>query len=159
MQKAIKSNYLPQGFYTMIELSHSGFTQTHYLVNNTKEIVHNGNTFLPYPFVYKQRAQGEVSSSELALSNIDKTVVQEIRRAKDTAPNENIKIKLYLAQTEKQKDGTLLSDVVYKGQYNIISFSINKDATLATINLDLSLGYNLSTLRFGNVNIFKNLGL
>ena len=60
---------------------------------------------------------------------------------------------------EKQKDGTLLSDVVYKGQYNVDSFSINKDVAIAAINLDLSLSYNLSTLRFGNVNIFKNLGL
>lgn len=153
LQKAVQQKYLPAGFYTAIELSHSKFNQVYRLVNNTAVVDLGGLDFEPYPLNFTPKSQGDNSVNSLVLSNVDQSVVKELVKAKD---DEDIKVKVWFVILE-EKDDNIFKEYEYAGKYIVSSVSVNKNTTSVSLDLDTSLKFNIGTIRFNNPNIFYNL--
>lgn len=90
----------------------------------------------------------------LALSNVDRNLANELRNATD---NENIICRIWVANVEKQGD-TVNVERIDAGTFEVFSPVVTKEVTTFTLNLRVSLNYNISTVRY-NPNLFPNLYL
>lgn len=153
LQKAIQQRYLPAGIFTLLELSHSNFNQTYYLVNNTESIEIEGQIFEPYPFNFKPKNQGDNTTSPLVLSNVDQTVVKEIMKARN---NEDVVVRVWFAIIEKV-DGNCFIERKSAGKFIIDNVQINKSTTSVALDLDTSLKFNIGSISFANSLQFPNL--
>lgn len=152
--KSAFSRQLGRSVKVMVEFSHSQFSQTFRIVDNTEAITVSGDTFEPYPFSFVANTQGETQGGSIVLSNVDRTIAGEIRNATD---NESIVAQVWVANVES--NGTDINvERVEAGTFEVFSPVINKQSITLNLNLRISLEYNLGTVRY-NPNLFPNLYL
>lgn len=152
--KSAFSRQLGRGVHVLVEFSHSKFTDTFRLIDNTESVLVEGDTFEPYPFKFVQSTQGETSGASIILSNIDRTIVNELKKATD---NESIVCTVWIANVEKVGD-TLNVDRYSAGTFEVFSPVVTIDSTSLSLNLRISLDYNVGSLRYSPV-LFRNLYL
>lgn len=152
--KSAFSRQLGRSVKVMVEFSHSKFTETFRIIDNTEAVTVSGDTFNPYPFKFIANAQGQTQGGSIVLSNVDRNIAGEIRSATD---NETIVATVWIAHLES--DGTTINvERVSAGVFEVFSPVITKQSITLTLNLRVSLDYNMGTIRY-NPNLFPNLYL
>lgn len=158
-KKSAYSRYLGRGIYFLLEFSHSSWSQTHRFINNNKSIEIESYTYLGLPFKLILNTQGENAGTSIGIANIDRQLTQQIKLAvKSEFNNENIQCKIFLAHIERDTSGNLTKEKYDRGTFEVINIEITKEQINLGINLILSLGFNIGTIRY-NRNLFKNLYL
>lgn len=142
------SRSLGRGVFMLLELSHSKFDETYYLINDTKELTIDGHTYLPFAFDITIPSQTEQDGTTFVFSNVNNTVANILTKAID---NENITMQIYLCNREENT-----ADKIDFGLYEITEPSITSETAQAKINVRHSLDYNIGTITY-NKNIFPNL--
>ena len=145
------SRYLGRGVCLLIELSHSSWDETYYLINNTKEITIDGITYQPYPFDIIMPSQTEQQGTQIILSNIQNLAANLIEKTVNS--NENIQLQLYVANIENET-----AEKFNKGLFEIFSPQITNETVQANINLRHSFDINCGSMRY-NKQLFPNLFL
>ena len=151
LEKNSFSRYLGRGVCLLIELSHSSWDETYYLVNNTKEVTIDDITYQPYPFDLIMPSQTEQQGTQIVLSNIQNLAANLIKKTIDS--NENIQLQLYIANIE-----TATAEKFDKGLFEIFSPQITNENITANINLRHSFDINCGSMRY-NKQLFPNLFL
>ena len=82
------SRYLGRNVNLLIELSHSAWDKTFYLINDTQPLELDGSTYEPYPFDLTMPSQTEQQGTQIVLSNINNVAANLIKSTVNT--NENI---------------------------------------------------------------------
>lgn len=144
------SRYLGRTLCMCIEISHS-LIDTYYFTNNTAEIIADGKTFMPYPFDLILPSQTEQQGTQLTMSNIHNYAANVLEKTIDS--NENIVVKLYLANVE---DNT--AELIPRGEYEIMNVTVTNEAAVANINIRHCLNINIGKYRYTKQN-FPNLFL
>lgn len=151
LDKNSYSRYLGRNVNFLIELSHSAWDKTYYLINDTKPLTIDGNTYEPYPFDLTLPSQTEQQGTQIVLSNIQNLASNLIEKTVNS--NENIVLQLYLVNRE-----TETAEKYDKGQFEIFNPQITNEAVSATINLRHSFNINCGSIRY-NRQLFPNLYL
>lgn len=145
------SRYLGRNVNLLIELSHSAWDETFYLINDTQPLELDGSTYEPYPFDLTMPSQTEQQGTQIVLSNINNAAANLIKSTVNT--NENILMRLYLANRELET-----AEKFDKGEFEIFNPQITNESITATINLRHSFDINCGSIRY-NRQLFPNLYL
>ena len=121
------SRYLGRNVNLLIELSHSAWDKTFYLINDTQPLELDGSTYEPYPFDLTMPSQTEQQGTQIVLSNINNAAANLIKSTVNT--NENILMRLYLANRELET-----AEKFDKGEFEIFNPQITNESITATIN-------------------------
>ena len=151
LEKNSFSRYLGRNVRFLIELSHSNWNETYYLINDTKELLLDGKTYQPYPFDIVLPSQTEQQGTQIILSNIQNIAANLIYQTVDS--NENIALQLYVVNIE-----TEVAEKFDKVQFEIFSPQITNEQISANINLRHSFDINCGSMRY-NRQLFPNLFL
>lgn len=151
LDKNSYSRYLGRNVNFLIELSHSVWNQTYYLINDTKSLELDGKTYQPYPFDLTMPSQTEQQGTQIILSNVQNAAGNLIKETIST--NENITMQLYLVNRELET-----AEKYDKGLFEIFEPQITNEAISATINLRHSFDINCGSTRY-NRQLFPNLYL
>lgn len=151
LDKNSYSRYLGRNVNFLIELSHSVWSQTYYLINDTKSLELEGITYEPYPFDLTMPSQTEQQGTQIILSNVQNVAGNLIKETINT--NENITMQLYLVNRELET-----AEKYDKGIFEIFEPQITNEAISATINLRHSFDINCGSIRY-NRQLFPNLYL
>jgi hypothetical protein len=83
-------------FLQLITLSHDSFTSPIYLVDNSEEIVSNGNTFLPFPMqiILPQDDSDSDKQVKISFDNVSRFLIEELRSISTPI---NLKLEMVLA--------------------------------------------------------------
>lgn len=122
-------------FLALLTLSHQSFS-TIRLVNNTTQIVSNGNTFLPFPFKFTLPVDDGESLRELKLTidNVGLELINELRSVVDPI---DIKIELVLASNPD------FIEIDYQ-DIKLRKIQVNKQTINGTLTLDDFLNTGLT---------------
>ena len=145
------SRYLGRNINLLIELSHSAWDKTFYLINDTQPLELDGSTYEPYPFDLTMPSQTEQQGTQIVLSNINNVAANLIKSTVNT--NENILMRLYLVNRELET-----AEKFDKGEFEIFNPQITNESITATINLRHSFDINCGSIRY-NRQLFPNLYL
>lgn len=145
------SRYLGRNVNLLIELSHSAWDKTFYLINDTQPLELDGSTYEPYPFDLTMPSQTEQQGTQIVLSNINNVAANLIKSTVNT--NENILMRLYLVNRELET-----AEKFDKGEFEIFNPQITNESITATINLRHSFDINCGSIRY-NRQLFPNLYL
>lgn len=145
------SRYLGRNVNLLIELSHSAWDKTFYLINDTQPLELDGTTYEPYPFDLTMPSQTEQQGTQIVLSNINNVAANLIKSTVNT--NENILMRLYLVNRELET-----AEKFDKGEFEIFNPQITNESITATINLRHSFDINCGSIRY-NRQLFPNLYL
>ena len=145
------SRYLGRNVNLLIELSHSAWDKTFYLINDTQPLELAGSTYEPYPFDLTMPSQTEQQGTQIVLSNINNIAANLIKSTVNT--NENILMRLYLVNRELET-----AEKFDKGEFEIFNPQITNESITATINLRHSFDINCGSIRY-NRQLFPNLYL
>lgn len=145
------SRYLGRNVNLLIELSHSAWDKTFYLINDTQPLELDGSKYEPYPFDLTMPSQTEQQGTQIVLSNINNTAANLIKSTVNT--NENILMRLYLVNRELET-----AEKFDKGEFEIFNPQITNESITATINLRHSFDINCGSIRY-NRQLFPNLYL
>lgn len=145
------SRYLGRNVNLLIELSHSAWDKTFYLINDTQSLELDGSTYEPYPFDLTMPSQTEQQGTQIILSNINNVAANLIKSTVNT--NENILMRLYLVNRELET-----AEKFDKGEFEIFNPQITNESITATINLRHSFDINCGSIRY-NRQLFPNLYL
>lgn len=145
------SRYLGRNVNLLIELSHSVWDKTYYLINDTQPLELDGSTYEPYPFDLTMPSQTEQQGTQIVLSNINNASANLIKSTVNT--NENILMRLYLVNRELET-----AEKFDKGEFEIFNPQITNESITATINLRHSFDINCGSIRY-NRQLFPNLYL
>ena len=151
LEKNSFSRYLGRNVRFLIELSHSAWDQTYYLINDTRPLTIDSHTYNPYPFDLTLPSQTEQQGTKIVFSNIQNLAAELIRQTIDS--NENISLQLYLVNIE-----TETAEKFDKGLFEIFSPQIVNENVTAAINLRHSFEVNCGSIRY-NRQLFPNLFL
>ncbi len=151
LDKNSYSRYLGRNVNFLIELSHSVWNQTYYLINDTKELTLDGKTYEPYPFDLAMPSQTEQQGTQIILSNVQNVAGNLIKETINT--NENITMQLYLVNRELET-----AEKYDKGLFEIFEPQITNETISANINLRHSFNVNCGSIRY-NKQLFPNLYL
>lgn len=151
LEKNSFSRYLGRNVRFLIELSHSTWNQTYYLINDTKELTLDGHTYQPYPFDIVLPSQTEQQGTQIVMSNIQNLAANLIHQTVNS--NENITLQLYVVNIESET-----AEKFDKGLFEIFSPQITNEQVSATINLRHSFDINCGSMRY-NRQLFPNLFL
>ncbi len=151
LDKNSYSRYLGRNVNFLIELSHSVWNQTYYLINDTKSLELDGITYEPYPFDLTMPSQTEQQGTQIILSNVQNVAGNLIKETINT--NENITMQLYLVNRELET-----AEKYDKGLFEIFEPQITNEAISANINLRHSFNVNCGSIRY-NKQLFPNLYL
>lgn len=151
LDKNSYSRYLGRNVNFLIELSHSVWNQTYYLINDTKSLELDGITYEPYPFDLTMPSQTEQQGTQIILSNVQNVAGDLIKETINT--NENITMQLYLVNRELET-----AEKYDKGLFEIFEPQITNEAISANINLRHSFNVNCGSIRY-NKQLFPNLYL
>lgn len=79
--EAVLSQYTDQVFLWLLEIDHDTLVEPLRFVNSREDIVSNGNNHIAFPFeVTLPSEDGEtISDVQLAISNVDRTIIETIR--------------------------------------------------------------------------------
>jgi len=132
-----------------IELSHSQFEETYYLVNNNETVTIDGKTYQPFPFNFIPPAQTEQEGTKITMSNINNAVAKQMNEV--VMSNENIQIDVYGLNIETD-------DVEYfpSGLFELKDITMDNENVTGTINIRSCLDINLGSMRYTKQN-FPNL--
>lgn len=145
------SRYLGRNVNLLIELSHSAWDKTFYLINDTQPLELDGSKYEPYPFDLTMPSQTEQQGTQIVLSNINNVAANLIKSTVNT--NENILMRLYLVNRELET-----AEKFDKGEFEIFNPQITNESITATINLRHSFDINCGSIRY-NRQLFPNLYL
>lgn len=145
------SRYLGRSIVILLELSHSEFEQTYYLINDTRALTIEDITYQPFPFDITLPSQTEQDGTTFTFSNINNYVANILSSV--ISNNENILMQIYLCNRESE-----VADKIDFGLYEIFEPTISNDVATAKINIRHSLNYNIGTITY-NKNLFQNLFL
>lgn len=145
------SRYLGRGVCFCIELSHSSWDETYYLINNTEELTTGGHTYQPYPFDIVMPSQTEQQGTQIVFSNIQNLAANLINQTVNS--NENIILQMYVVNVESET-----AEMYDKGLFEIFNPQITSETVQANINLRHSFDINCGTIRY-NRQLFPNLFL
>lgn len=145
------SRYLGRNVNLLIELSHSAWDKTFYLINDTQPLELDGSTYEPYPFDLTMPSQTEQQGTQIVMSNINNVAANLIKSTVNT--NENILMRLYLVNRELET-----AEKFDKGEFEIFNPQITNESITATINLRHSFDINCGSIRY-NRQLFPNLYL
>ena len=151
LDKNSYSRYLGRNVNFLIELSHSVWDKTYYLINDTKSLELDGITYEPYPFDLTMPSQTEQQGTQIILSNVQNVAGNLIKETINT--NENILMQLYLVNSELET-----AEKYDKGLFEIFEPQITNEAISANINLRHSFNVNCGSIRY-NKQLFPNLYL
>lgn len=151
LDKNSYSRYLGRNVNFLIELSHSEWDRTYYLINDTKELTLDGKTYEPYPFDLTMPSQTEQQGTQIILSNVNNIAANLIKQTVNS--NENIVMQLYLVNRELET-----AEKYDKGLFEIFEPQITNEVVNATINLRHSFDINCGSIRY-NKQLFPNLYL
>lgn len=151
LDKNSYSRYLGRNVNFLIELSHSLWDKTYYLINDTKPLDLDGKIYEPYPFDITLPSQTEQQGAQIIFSNIQNLAANLIN--KTVFSNENIVLQLYLVNRELET-----AEKYDKGQFEIFGPQITNEAVTANINLRHSFDINCGSIRY-NRQLFPNLYL
>ncbi len=155
--KSITSLRQARGHYDIIKISHSGFSQDWYFINNSEDLEYNGNIYLSFPFALTSSGQKEQLGASVVLSNIDNRIAKELSNAV-SFPNENIRLEHTRITLEVFGNKLTAGETGITGSYEVISPSITKEAVTFLLNVRNSLSINSGSLTFNSTN-FPNLYL
>lgn len=84
---AIYAAQTDQVFLQLLELDHADLVSPLRFVSNTESVVHDGNTYLPFPFLVDlpDDKEGQITSARLTVDNVDRQVVTAIRSIETAA--------------------------------------------------------------------------
>ena len=145
------SRYLGRNVKLLIELSHSLWNETYYLINDTKELMLDGTTYQPYPFDIVLPSQTEQQGTQIVLSNVQNLAANLIQQT--ISSNENITLQLYIVNVESET-----AEKFDKGLFEVFNPQITNEAISANINLRHSFDINCGSMRY-NKQLFPNLFL
>ncbi len=145
------SRYLGRSINLCIELSHSAWNETYYLINDTKPLELDGVIYQPYPFDLVMPSQTEQQGTQIVISNIQNLAANLIKQTINS--NENIVLQLYLVNRE-----TETAEKFDKGTFEIYAPQITNEMIQANINLRHSFDINCGSMRY-NRQLFPNLFL
>lgn len=151
LDKNSYSRFLGRNVNFLIELSHSTWDKTYYLINDTKPLEIDGNTYEPYPFDLTMPSQTEQQGTQIILSNVQNLAANLINQTVNS--NENIVLHLYLVNRE-----TDTAEKFDEGQFEIFAPKVTNELVSATLNLRHSFDINCGSLRY-NRQLFPNLFL
>lgn len=151
LDKNSYSRYLGRSVNFIIEISHSAWDNTYYLINDTQPLTLDGKTYEPYPFDLTMPSQTEQQGTQIVLSNIQNNVSNLINQT--ISSNENILMQLYIVNREMKA-----AEKYDKGEFEIFAPVITNDTITATINLRHSFDINCGSIRY-NKQLFPNLYL
>lgn len=146
------SRSLGRIFCKAVEISHPDLSQIYYLTNDLKELVINGNTYIPFPFDTILPSQTEQQGTQIVLSNVNNMVAKELNSIVNS--NEPLICKLYFINREENDAIQILA-----GIFEITEPIVTNESITATMNIRHSLEYNIGTIRYNNNKIFNNLSL
>ena len=145
------SRYLGRSVNLLVELSHSEFDETFYLINDTKNQTIDGQEYTAFPFDITLPSQSESQGTKIILSNISQLVTNQLSKIINS--NENIIAEVYIANIE-----TDTAEKYSKGTFEVMQANSTPEQVDLTINLRMSLDYNVGTKRY-NQQLFPNLFL
>lgn len=127
-------------FLTLLTLSHTSFTETIYLVNNTKDITSRGNVFMAFPFNITLPADdGETAREvEIVIDNTSLELVEELRKVSDPI---DCKVEMILAS---RPDETQIS----LEELKIKNVTYNKSQITAKLLMDDFLSTELASEKY-----------
>lgn len=151
LHKNSYSKFLGRNVSLAIELSHSLFENTYYLVKDTRDLVINNKTYKPFIFDIVLPSQTEQQGTQFVMANINNIVANQI--SKIVGSNESIILKLYVVSIESDT-----SNVDPKGEFEIVDIVVSPESATATINIRHCLDINLGRYRYSK-QLFRNLNL
>lgn len=130
-------------FFMLVTLSHSSF-DTLYLVNNTEELISNGNTFLPFPMrVTLPTDDGEtLREVSIEFDNVSLELIDELRSVTDLI---DVKIEMVLASNPDFVEIEL-------AELKIRNITYNKQTVQAKLFMDDFLNTELNSERYTPAN-------
>lgn len=131
-------------FLVLLTLSHPSFPSSIYLVNNTENIVSNGNTFLAFPMkIVLPRDDGETTREvNIEFDNVSLELIDELRTVTDFI---DVKLEMVLAS---DPDFVQMSIEELKIQ----SVSYNKSRVSARLFMDSFLNTELTSEKYSPTN-------
>ena len=151
LDKNSYSRYLGRNVNFLIELSHSAWDNTYYLINDTQTLTLDNVKYVPFPFDLTMPSQTEKQGTQIIISNVSPIFAELIGQTVGT--NENIILQLYLVNREENA-----AEKYNKGQFEIFNPTITNETITATLNLRHSFDYNCGSIRY-NRQLFPNLYL
>lgn len=124
-------------FLTLYTLDHPDWDDPIYLVNNTEEIISNGETFIPFPVnITLPVDDGEtIRSSKITLDNVSRDLIDVIRATTD---NEiSAKIQMVLASAPDTVE-------IEIGEMKIVTVQYDEQKISATLTMDDFLNTEVS---------------
>lgn len=124
-------------FLTLYTLDHPDWADPIYLINNTEEIISNGETYIPFPVnITLPVDDGEtIRSSKITLDNVSRDLIDIIR---STTDNEiSVKLQMVLASDPDTVEIEL-------GEMKIISVQYDAQKISATLTMDDFLNTEVS---------------
>jgi hypothetical protein len=121
-KQAIFAQETGEVFLMLLTINHSDLGSPIYVVNNTEDVVSNGNTFLGYPFYFELPGEDAESLSQvnLTITNVDKLLVAGVC---SIATPLDVKLQVVLASDP---------NVIEAGDFDMKMRDVNYDAFTLT---------------------------
>lgn len=131
-------------FLMLVTLSHSGFAQDVYLVDNNEEIVSRGNTYIAFPMDIILPVDDGTSerNATITFDNVSLELIDEIRTPVNPI---DCKIELILASDPE------IVELAYE-DFKIFDVNYNKNQISARLFLDDFLNTEVSSERYAQSN-------
>ena len=156
--KSISSLKLARGHYDLIKLSHSGFSQDFYLINNTEGITYDSQDWQPFPFSIVLESRRDLQGASIAFVNITREIETQLEKALSSA-NEDI-ICEHTQITLERDGGNLVVGLVSDTRtLNLAGIKVTRESVFGGLPIRNSLIFGLSKYRFGNNNLFRNINI
>lgn len=154
--QSITNVKLPVGIFNLIKLSHKGFTQDFYLIDNTKELEYEGNTYLPYPFAVQVNSKKDLSGASLSLYNADRRIEEQLEYALEYAEEDIIcehrRVAVEMTQEYELRTGSVTDAV----SYVVTAPEVDREAVICGLVLKNCLPYNYGGGTYNSVD-FPNI--
>jgi hypothetical protein len=155
--KSIASLNLARGHYDLIKLSHAGFDEDYYLVNNTQPVEYDSQTWIPFPFGIVLEAKKDLTGASLVLGNVTRQIEVQLQKAL-SFPNESIVCEHIQITLERDGANLVVGLVSEERELELISPRVTKESITAGLVIRNSLPFNASKRTF-NKNDFPNIAI
>lgn len=156
--RIIANRNVPLSIHNFVKLSHSGFTQDWYIVDNTENITVDTQEYMAVDFGIKLGSKASGEGATIGISNIDKLISQEIYKALEVNPNENIILEVFRATCEVNGGITTTKIQTENSIWQLFNPTITREIVSGTIGKRNSLDVNAGSKTF-NQEDFSNIYL
>ena len=156
--KSAASLKLARGHYDLIKLSHSGFTQDYYLVNNNENVEYEGNEYLAFPFGIVKGSKTEIAGANIVFSNVSREIGVQLQKAIESASSESIICEHKQVTLELFNGDIIVGAVSNAVEFELLSPIVTNQDIQAGLIIRYSLDYNYSK-RTLNTNDFPNINI